>query len=422
MIYHNMWIGLRILLDGNTMGKQQWKKDGGTMEKGQWKKYAACCVMLLGTLIFSGCSAVKETAGRLQKETGIALSQSRESGQTGPGSIDVLADEKEINDKEALVDYVQEGLGAGMTEIVFTTSQLTQKDIKDLNTYIEGFYGSVDQFQITGFKFLHRSEVTLSCTVSDNYYIEQKLMKGLDIPKDREKAEKTADKCRKILKQIKGKSDYEKEKWIHDYLVKNIVYGYPDDDQAADGDAFTTYGALIRGKCVCNGYAEAMKLLCDLSGIDCKMITGTAGGENHAWNLVKLGEEWYHTDVTWDDPSPDVKGRVLYTYFNVEETAIDKSHSWDDEWYRTAAGKEYNYFRQTGKYCKKYRDFRNRCEDELEETGSPKNLQYLVKDYDQDTYNEESLQFIMKYSGAKSLNFSVSGQDDFKVLYFSLKY
>ena len=165
-----------------------------------------------------------------------------------------------------------------------------------------------------------------------------------------------------------------------------------------------------------------MKLLCDLSGIDCKMITGTAGGENHAWNLVKLDDQWYHTDVTWDDPSPDVPGRVLYTYFNVEETAIDKSHSWDDEWYLTADGKEYNYFRQTKKYCRNYQEFRNRCEDELEEKGSPENLQYLVKDYDKDTYNEESLQFIMKYSGAGSLNFSVSGQDDFRVLYFNLKY
>ena len=392
------------------------------MGKRQWKIIMACLAMFLGIAVFSGCSAVHETMGRLQEETGITLPQLEESGPAGPGSIDALADEREINDKEELIDYVQEGLRSGKTEIVFATSQLTQEDIKDLNTYIEGFYGNVDQFQISGFKFISRSKVTLSCTVSDNYYIEQKLMKGLDIPKDREKAEKTADKCRKILKKIKGKSDYEKEKWIHNYLVKNIVYGYPDGDKATDGDAFTTYGALVRGKCVCNGYAEAMKLLCDLSGIDCKMITGTAGGENHAWNLVKLEDQWYHTDVTWDDPSPDVKGRVLYTYFNVEETAIDKSHSWDDEWYLTADGKKYNYFRQTGKYCKKYRDFRKRCEDELEEKGSPKNLQYLVKDYDQDTYNEESLQFIMKYSGARSLNLSVSGQDDFKVLYFNLKY
>ena len=389
------------------------------MEKQQWKKNIVFFALILGIFSLSGCSAVRKTAELLQEETGITLPQNEESGLAG---IDVLADEREINSREELVDYVQEGLRSGKTEIVFSTSRLPQEDIKDLNVYIEGFYGKVDQFQISGFKFLSRSKVTLSCTVSDNYYIEQKLTKGLDIPEDREKAEKTAQKCKKILKKIKGRTDYEKEKWIHDYLVKNIVYGYPDDNMSQEGDAFTTYGALVRGKCVCNGYAEAMKLLCDLSGIECKMITGTAGGENHAWNLVKLGGRWYHTDVTWDDPSPDVKGRVLYTYFNVEETALDKSHSWDDEWYPSADGKEYNYFRQTGKYCKKYRDFRSRCEDELEETGSPKKLQYLVLDYDEDTYNEESLQFIMKYSGARRMTFSVSGEDDFRVLYFNLKY
>ena len=352
------------------------------MGKHQWKKKSACLALVLGMVLLSGCSAVRKTVGRIQEETGIELFQPEKTGQSGISSIDVLADEREINSKEELIDYVQEGLASGKTEIVFSTSQLTQEEIKDLNTYIEGFYGNVDQFQISGFKFLSRSKVTLSCRVSDNYYIEQKLLKGIDIPGNREKAEKTADKCRQILKKIKGETDYEKEKWIHDYLVKNISYGYPDDDRAADGDAFTTYGALVRGKCVCNGYSEAMKLLCDLSGIDCKMITGTAGGENHAWNLVKLDDQWYHTDVTWDDPSPDVPGRVLYTYFNVEETAIDKSHSWDDEWYLTADGKKYNYFRQTKKYCRNYQEFRNRCEDELEEKGSPENLQYLVKDYD----------------------------------------
>ncbi len=391
------------------------------MGKKIFKRYGFWLMLFLALGALSGCSAVREIEGRLEEGLGINLSGLEEDGSSIDG-FDVLAEEKEINDKEELIDYVQEGLASGKTEIVFSTSQLEEDDIKDLNVYIEGFYGTVDQFQITGFKFLNSSRVTLSCRVSDNYYIEQKLLKGLDIPQDREKAAATAQKCKKILKKMEGETDYEKEKWIHDYLVSHIAYGYPDDDRSADGDAFTSYGALVRGSSVCNGYAEAMKLLCDLSGIDCKIITGTAGGENHAWNLVKLDDSWYHTDVTWDDPSPDVEGRVLYTYFNVEETSIDRSHSWDDEWYLTADGTKYNYFRQTGKYCETYKEFRSACEDELERTGSPKELQYLVKDYDKDRYNEESLQFIMRYSGARTLNFSLSGQDDFRVLYFRLKY
>lgn len=59
------------------------------------------------------------------------------------------------------------------------------------------------------------------------------------------------------------------------------------------------YGALVLKKAVCNGYAEGMKLLCDLSGVTCKMISGTADGEKHAWNLIKLDKEWYHADLTW---------------------------------------------------------------------------------------------------------------------------
>jgi hypothetical protein len=36
---------------------------------------------------------------------------------------------------------------------------------------------------------------------------------------------------------------------------------------------------------------------------------------NHSWNLVQLDGNWYHVDVTWDDPTPDVTGRVLHTHF-----------------------------------------------------------------------------------------------------------
>lgn len=34
---------------------------------------------------------------------------------------------------------------------------------------------------------------------------------------------------------------------------------------------------------------------------------------SHAWNEVNLRGKWYHLDTTWDEPVPDVPGRVYMT-------------------------------------------------------------------------------------------------------------
>mgnify|MGYP006990155591 CR=1 FL=1 len=45
-------------------------------------------------------------------------------------------------------------------------------------------------------------------------------------------------------------------------------------------------------------------------GIPCYYCTGFAG-ENHAWNIIRLDDEYYNVDVTWDDTTPNT-----YDYFN----------------------------------------------------------------------------------------------------------
>ena len=46
---------------------------------------------------------------------------------------------------------------------------------------------------------------------------------------------------------------------------------------------------------------------------------------NHAWNLIKIDGEWYHIDVTWDDPTPDLLGRVNHVFFLISDDAIASS-------------------------------------------------------------------------------------------------
>lgn len=67
----------------------------------------------------------------------------------------------------------------------------------------------------------------------------------------------------------------------------------------------TAYGALVRGKSVCEGYARAFKAVMDELGIPCVLVQGYALSENglepHMWNYVEVDGGWYGVDVTWND-------------------------------------------------------------------------------------------------------------------------
>ena len=89
-------------------------------------------------------------------------------------------------------------------------------------------------------------------------------------------------------------------------------------------------------------------MLFTCSGITSKYICGTAtdanGSMDHAWNLVKLGNDWYHLDATWDDPTPDRKGRILHTYFNVTDSYIKSSHHFNASYYPTMTATKMNFY------------------------------------------------------------------------------
>lgn len=59
---------------------------------------------------------------------------------------------------------------------------------------------------------------------------------------------------------------------------------------------------------VCEGYARAMKVLCDKANIPCVLVDGNASADSneggaHMWNYVQIGDTWYGVDTTWNDPT-----------------------------------------------------------------------------------------------------------------------
>lgn len=130
--------------------------------------------------------------------------------------------------------------------------------------------------------------------------------------------------AREIMENITpNMDDYDKLKYIHDYLVLNCE----NDTESPYSD--TIYGALVQKKALCEGYAKAFSYLCNLAGIENTIVTGETNVP-HMWNMVKLGGNWYHVDVTWDNPDdalhkeyPDV---ILYQYFMVTDSVIENNH------------------------------------------------------------------------------------------------
>jgi len=126
------------------------------------------------------------------------------------------------------------------------------------------------------------------------------------------KQEKTLNtKIGSVLKALdfEAATDYKKVKAIHDYIIKRTSY-----DQTLK--KHTAYNALINKSSVCEGYALAAYRMFTDAGIECRIITGTAGGGSHAWNIVKVNDKWYNIDLTWDDPIMSSGEQALrYDYF-----------------------------------------------------------------------------------------------------------
>ena len=117
-------------------------------------------------------------------------------------------------------------------------------------------------------------------------------------------------------------NDHEKVMAVHNYIVSNGKY---DENKLYYSD----YDLLTEGTSVCNGYALLTYNMLSKLNIPVKLISGTGGGEAHIWNMVKLGDYWFHLDTTWDDPQPDI-GTISYSYYMLTEKEITKDHTIDE--------------------------------------------------------------------------------------------
>lgn len=129
-------------------------------------------------------------------------------------------------------------------------------------------------------------------------------------------------------------SAVEKAKALHDYIVKVCEYDtVARDTHDTSPAARTVYSVLVRHLAVCEGYTMAYRYLLNQIGVNSEEVISDA--MNHCWNYLQLGENWYHVDVTWDDPiyqgrKPD-NNRISHEHFLLSDKAIraKEHYDWD---------------------------------------------------------------------------------------------
>ena len=105
-------------------------------------------------------------------------------------------------------------------------------------------------------------------------------------------------------------------RYLYDHLCDNVQFDLENLYDETVLLKYTAYGAVSEGKAVCQGFAQLYYRLAKAAGLDCRIVTGTRAGENHAWNIIKIGEYWYHVDAASGCQLVDNAGYFMQPLFN----------------------------------------------------------------------------------------------------------
>ena len=132
----------------------------------------------------------------------------------------------------------------------------------------------------------------------------------------------------KLIRPAQKLSEWEKEKYVHDFICENIRY-----DKLKKSYSHEIIGPLGQGVGVCEGIAKAVKVLLDALGVWCVIAICGNNPEKgikyrHTWNIVKIGGTYYHLDVTFDNTLGKDRetSEIRYDYFNLDDSQIFRDH------------------------------------------------------------------------------------------------
>ncbi len=160
-----------------------------------------------------------------------------------------------------------------------------------------------------------------------------------------------------VTKAEAFETDFEKELYLHNAVCEGIVY--TDETMGKMGNNLV--GAFVDGKAVCEGYARAMHVLLERSGIYNYLVIGDGktedGIELHMWNVVAIDGKNYYLDATWNDTS--LENEIGYFYFNVDDEIFSRDHFNLNTANNNCNYDDANYFVKKGLYIDEFTNYDN---------------------------------------------------------------
>ena len=289
-----------------------------------------CGLAAIGGLI----SSSKVDAGELQTAdaNGELFSEGAlPTGQTGYASV--LADTPrsysyDVQTKITVNDVIYNALEACEERIDISGYALTPNQLYDV--YVTVLNSSPELFYVKG---------SWRYTYSGNtvqYVIPEYTDTGEELIRKKEFFNQT---LQSIVSQVDSAwGDVEKALFLHDYLAQNYEYDL-------NYSVYNVYDFFEQRQGVCQAYMLTYQLL--LSEVGIESVAAVSDSMNHAWNYVRLNDQWYHVDVTWDDPVNDRYGLAGHTHFMRSDAGITDSGHSDWEVLQTCSDTAYDaYFWQ----------------------------------------------------------------------------
>lgn len=247
-----------------------------------------------------------------------SLEKQKENLKKGTETINLPEKIKDILEEE----NIEAILSAAINAFEYDNPDIYYIDMSKLVLYYESY--STGKYNI----YLKKDEQYQN-------YLNNTFSSEEDIKTAQMKIDNIANEIQANIENME--TDYDKILYIHDWITENIEY----DETLNKTNRNDIYGAFIEKEVTCGGYAKAFKYLADKLNIDCIIIQGKATSdektENHAWNYIKLSNNWYGVDCTWDDPiiigsNGNEKQQKYYTYFLKGKEAFNNHKHFETFW------------------------------------------------------------------------------------------
>ena len=145
--------------------------------------------------------------------------------------------------------------------------------------------------------------------------------------------EQSFQEVRALIPEDAG--DYEKVRIVYTYVIDHTQYQTGEDDQSIAG-------VFWKKSAVCAGYAGAVQYLLERLDIPCIYVDGSTKGstEGHAWDIVKIGQEYYYVDATNGDQPDFLNGdaaqleehkTIIYDYLCPFPEEYEKTYTPSEE-------------------------------------------------------------------------------------------